>query len=668
MGLICAAAFTLTNCTKEIEPQAPVKEGVPFEITASINDTKTTNDGLNTSWVKGDAISVFHTEANSKAYGTNDEFTCTSISENSFSGKLTEALVDGNYDWYAFYPYSKYNKTPAGTSSENFGYTTIGGTFQTQTGNSNMGHIAGKACPMYGIATGVSASTTPSISMNHLTSVVKIHLTNNSGDVMTVNSISFTAPEDIVGTYYIDFVSSPVVYTKRDAANVSDTATLNVDGGEDISNGSSADFYIVIKPFTAAPGSKLSLSVNGSKKEITLDSAVKFTAGKIKTLNYTVSEIIDYVTLPWSEDFSGDLGIYSLVNGGTTTKTYDDALAGGAAPELLVAKNNGSFSAKIKAVEGTYRLTFKSNYPSYLSISVDNPSITIVGSSETDYSINIPSGVEYFNLTFKNVTESNARLDNIELKQDNRTQLSTPLATAKLNSEANNAIDVSWGEVANAGSYVVTATPTSGTEVSMTVNAPATSCTLTDLEYETEYSISVVAKPSDEVAFKNSENCNAGKVTTGIKPAGAFSPVSFSYLRDNTKDTITDSFTFKSEYGSAKTGYYQDGNSKLSLLVTKTNNTDMFDATPSSISVTVKVGGGTVKDLLTNNVYAYLVDKDGNNIEGTETLITTKVESTTGKEYTATMPNVPSAYGLRIQHKKETGYNVRVYSFSFSAK
>ena len=60
MGLICAAAFALTNCTKELEPQAPVKEGVPFEITASINNTKTTNNGLQTLWAENDAISVFH--------------------------------------------------------------------------------------------------------------------------------------------------------------------------------------------------------------------------------------------------------------------------------------------------------------------------------------------------------------------------------------------------------------------------------------------------------------------------------------------------------------------------------------------------------------------------------------------------------------------------------
>lgn len=76
LGAICAAAFTLTNCNKEIaEPKAPVTEGIPFEIVASTADTKTENNGIYTKWITGDALNVFHAEANSTTYGTNDKFT-----------------------------------------------------------------------------------------------------------------------------------------------------------------------------------------------------------------------------------------------------------------------------------------------------------------------------------------------------------------------------------------------------------------------------------------------------------------------------------------------------------------------------------------------------------------------------------------------------------------
>ena len=76
LGLIVAATFALTNCTKEIDNPADGQEsaGIPFEITASSVETKTTNDGFNTAWKAGDKMSVFHVEAGRPALGANDMF------------------------------------------------------------------------------------------------------------------------------------------------------------------------------------------------------------------------------------------------------------------------------------------------------------------------------------------------------------------------------------------------------------------------------------------------------------------------------------------------------------------------------------------------------------------------------------------------------------------
>ena len=54
---------------------------------AATADTKTKNDGLNTVWTTGDALNVFHAEAGSTTYGTNDQFTYTGA-DNKFKGKL----------------------------------------------------------------------------------------------------------------------------------------------------------------------------------------------------------------------------------------------------------------------------------------------------------------------------------------------------------------------------------------------------------------------------------------------------------------------------------------------------------------------------------------------------------------------------------------------------
>ena len=157
-------------------------------------------------------------------------------------------------------------------------------------------------------------------------------------------------------------------------------------------------------------------------------------------------------------------------------------------------------------------------------------------------------------------------------------------------------------------------------------------------------------------------------ITLTQKAAGAgFTPVTFS-VNCGSSSKITNGYTYTKESAGAKSGYDQDKSASegLSLLMTKTDKSELFSTTPTSISITVKVGG-SVRNTLNNNVYAYLVDKDGNNIESTQTVITTKVENTTGKKYTVSIPNVESAYGLRITHEKESSYNVRIYSISFTA-
>ena len=298
LGAICAAAFTLTNCNKEIaEPKAPVTEGIPFEIVATTADTKTANDGLKTVWTTGDALNVFHAEAGSTTYGTNDQFTYTGAG-NKFKGTLKTALGGGNsYDWYALYPYNKNIKTPAG-SKDGDGWAYIGHKGgATQNGYNSTAHLAETLCPLYGVATSVDASTPVSFNMKHIASVVKIVVTNESESPLTVNSITFTAPEDIVGSYYMNFTDpNKVVCTATKDSYVSSTATLNVTGGTALNKGGKAEFYIPIKPFKAA-ANKLKITVNGYEKTPVSTANVEFKAGKIEAVNFKYSKAIAAETL-----------------------------------------------------------------------------------------------------------------------------------------------------------------------------------------------------------------------------------------------------------------------------------------------------------------------------------------------------------------------------------
>ena len=292
-----AATFTLTNCTKEIQNPDEVV-GNPYTIYAETADTKTANDGLSTVWVEGDALNVFHAAAGSTEYSANTQFTLTDAATGQFDTEAFAGELSATNDWYALYPYNSYVKTPASTDA---GYINVGAVSIKQNGYDNMEHLSGTNCPLYGVAKGVSAQTLPGLAMHQLTSVVKVEVTNNAGKAVTISNVALTAEEDIVGTYYVNFVGDEVVYTGSGETYVSATATLTVTDAPELPAGKTAAFYIPVKPFVAAVGTELVLAVNGEEKNLEMSKDVSFEAGSIKTLKYSMDEVVEQEVLTISE-------------------------------------------------------------------------------------------------------------------------------------------------------------------------------------------------------------------------------------------------------------------------------------------------------------------------------------------------------------------------------
>lgn len=296
------ASAALFSCSKEqdvIVEESSTSTGIPFEIIAGTPETRTVNDGMSTTWESTDKISLFHAEAGDDTYVNDGQFDASAAGSNvTFSGTLGAELTADKYDWYAIYPFNVANTTPANGGST--GYLTIGsasnGT-QTQTGNNSKAHLAGSNYPVAGIATNVDKDTKPAIVMNQLTSVVAVEVTNSTTSAITVNDVAFQGTEPIVGTFYVNFAASPVVFTQSNISYVSNTAKLHVNSGASIPAGEKATFYLAIKPFTAASGNTLTMSVNGSngnqtKTSSALNSDFSFVAGKIHKLTFSYSKSI----------------------------------------------------------------------------------------------------------------------------------------------------------------------------------------------------------------------------------------------------------------------------------------------------------------------------------------------------------------------------------------
>ncbi len=436
LGMALATSLSLTNCTEKIEgPIAPATPaGIPFEISADIS-TKTTNAEFETKWAKGDAINLFHAVAGGTDYVSDNDFTLDATREGVFTGTLTSKLdASTSYDWYAIYPYNQALETPANNATT-AKYLYVGGRPDTpavQNGNNSTSHLVERYAPLWGKANNVASNDKPSMTMQHLASVVAVKVTNTTEEPLTVNSVAFTSTEPIVGQFYVDVTGTAVEYTTGDGLFNSSTASLTVNGATPLANGESAVYYIPIKPHTAAKDKVLKISVNGYEKPLTLPTDVTFTAGKIKTLAFNYNKVVvDYVTIPWNEDFSGDTSLYSLVRGGTATKVYDgkdDHLAGGTVPELLISKNGGSFSAKVKADAGNYLLTFKKNNKGTIIVSSSDVSVTVTKESDTEYLLTVPEGGRIFTITIKNTHKTdNVRIDDISLVAD--TAVRVPVVT-----------------------------------------------------------------------------------------------------------------------------------------------------------------------------------------------------------------------------------------------
>ena len=134
----------------------------------------------------------------------------------------------------------------------------------------------------------------------------------------------------------------------------------------------------------------------------------------------------------WSEDFSsysegnkpaGGTYNYVCVNGSTSTQIYNANNSGGTAPELLVNKNGGSFTATIplENIIGNLKLTFKSNaYAVTVSTSTDGINI----SGDASFNAAGEHTVTFTGVTTSMISveikfaagSSNVRIDDIVLK------------------------------------------------------------------------------------------------------------------------------------------------------------------------------------------------------------------------------------------------------------
>ncbi len=416
LGAMLAATLSLTNCAEEFQT-GPDPVGTTYTIYANAADTKTVNDGFSTKWSDYDSLNVFHVESGSAWMSDNIKFTILDVEEGEFIAEgFDESALSEVNDWYVLYPYNPYVISPSALDES--GYFALGGRVgrpQVQYGNDNMGHIGGNNYPMWAVAKELPVTVIPEVMMTHLTSLVEVVVANNSEVPMTVTSISFDAPENITGTYYIGIDEEEPYFVSSGDAYVSDVVRLTVKDGEPIEPGSSAKFYFAIKPFTAPAGETLSLSVNSIVKTFELTQDVVFSPGKVKTLNFNVDEYYAPEPGPYSSNMLWALGKNAYTEKAIVNDVENVSV-------LKLGKNDAFGSAVITIPAGTSKIGFYavswSGSAATLSLLKDSevigevyPPVNEGASGNSPYYIDEEDAVCYFEIPVNAVEESDYVLE-----------------------------------------------------------------------------------------------------------------------------------------------------------------------------------------------------------------------------------------------------------------
>ena len=161
----------------------------------------------------------------------------------------------------------------------------------------------------------------------------------------------------------------------------------------------------------------------------------------------------------------------SYAQSSTNTKGYNENLAGGTKPELLLSKSNQTWTIKgIKTGNAEkMSLTFLSNKTTF-SVTVSSANLKVSGSQKS-WTITLTDGQtapETFDLTLKNTGSSNARIDDVVLKVTAAGAASEPenpttkyAVTIDPNIQ-NGVVKADVVEAAEAATITLTATPSAG--------------------------------------------------------------------------------------------------------------------------------------------------------------------------------------------------------------
>ena len=562
--LTAGAMIVAASCAKELNVAETAPENIKeVNITVIASEkpeveaeTKTFIDGTSVKWSNsGEKLKVFEVATPSEgdavtSQTTSAEGVTTDSGATMSFGVTVEDKSGDNYasfDYYAFYPSSAYQSY---TSVNAVAINTKGAQTPSATNfDASQDLLIAKK-----IENGTDQASTLEMQFARVVAIGKMTIKNlETTDPIT--KITFSAKvggEAVALAGRTNFNLETATPVTTYASNTQDHAIILDYEGQNIKANTPEGMvaYFTCYPFAineTTPGSfkvVVETATESFTKEVSVSSpkGLAFNIGKASVFSVNMDGIagetkaadLRYAYLDY-EDFAnnGGSGSYSNV---TVNKTHGDSwtmYAIGTNNSIGVRNNSGTndsfiklpdFKEDIKTVIVTLK-TVTASKTITLETSATAKSGSIASLTTTEAS------VYTFDLTSSSVKTAyfrsngfQAQVEKIEVYagEDNRTAIAAPSSvTAALNNDdanVTNSIDVSWSAVDGAVGYLITLSPDSGEDV--VVNASSSPYTVTGLQYDMDYIVSVQAVPDYYINKISAQTTAIDVVTTGSELVG----------------------------------------------------------------------------------------------------------------------------------------------------
>ena len=570
--LTAGAMIVAASCAKELNVAETAPENIKevnITVIASEKpeveaDSKTFIDGTTVKWSdSGEKLKVFEVATPSEGNAVTtpatsaEGVTTDSGSTMSFGVTLEDKSGDNyaSFDYYAIYPSSAYQ-------SHNSVNAVAINTKAAQTPSATNFDASQDLLIAKKIENGTDQASTLEMQFARVVAIGKMTIKNlETTDPITKITFSAKVGGEAVAlagrtTFNLETAKPVSIY----ASNTQDHAIILDYEGQNITANTSEGMvaYFTCYPFAinaTTPGSfkvVVETATESFTKEVNVSSAkgLAFNIGKASVFSVNMAGIsgetkavdLRYAYLDY-DDYTTAGGTNSYANI-TVDKTHGDSwITFVATPNNVNAIGLGNASGSSANAKASYIklpdfeetinrvvITLNSVPASATSILLQSSNsgtngdlANISSSSNLVYTIDISSSS--VNTAYLRSNGAQLLIDKIEVYagEDNRTAIAAPSSvTAALNNDdanVTNSIDVSWSAVDGAVGYLITLSPDSGEDV--VVNASSSPYTVTGLQYDMDYLVSVQAVPADYYINKISAQTTAPDVvTTGSELVG----------------------------------------------------------------------------------------------------------------------------------------------------